>query len=90
MQIPSRDARPILRWDYLHSRRRVNIAAREDNEGRVRVSSGLFVVGFVVGRSLWGRGPSPRSVSLWRFYSLFSLGLCIICFYVICVMKYQL
>ena len=66
MQIPSRDARPILLWDYLHSRRGVNIAAREANEGRVRVSSGLlFVVGrSVVVGSLWGRGPPPRSVSL--------------------------
>ena len=43
MQIPSREARPILRGDCLHSRRRVNIAAREANEARVRVSSGRFV-----------------------------------------------
>ena len=29
-----------------------------------------FVLGrSVVGGSLWGREPSPRSVSLWRFYN---------------------
>ena len=49
MLIPSRDARPILRGDCLHSRRRVNIAAREANEGRVRVISGAAVLGSELG-----------------------------------------